>query len=111
MDSRCIHGFPTQQCGACRTCPHGLTASACVRCRALASAAGRQRSAPSVKTHPSEEHAGFEIFYVPALSGWQYRAPDSAPSPLSYRSAFLTRKAVDQVRAAADPKRSATRTS
>lgn len=46
---------------------------------------------------PSEEHAGFEIFFVPAVNGWQYRAPDSEPSPLSYRSAFLARKAVDQL--------------
>ena len=30
-------------------------------------------------------------------SGWRYRGPDEAASPLSYRSAFLARKAVDQL--------------
>jgi hypothetical protein len=70
----------------------------------------RQGRTPSAATPPSEEHAGFEIFYVPAVSGWQYRAPDSAPSRLSYRSAFLARKAVEQLRAAPDVKRSAKRT-
>ena len=43
------------------------------------------------------KHAGFEIFYVPEVSGWQYRAPDSTTSALSYRSVFLARKAVDEV--------------
>ena len=46
---------------------------------------------------PVEEHLGYEIFYVPAVSGWQYRDPDARQSPLSYRSAFLARKAVDQL--------------
>ena len=109
MTSQCIHGFPNQQCAACRTCPHGVVTSGCVRCRTVAAAAGRQRPTPSVATHPSEEHAGFEIFYVPAVSGWQYRGPDSAPSRLSYRSAFLARKAVDELRSTSGAKRSAKR--
>ena len=40
-------------------------------------------------------HAGHEIFYEAAVSGWRYRAADAAASTLSYRSAFLARKAVD----------------
>jgi hypothetical protein len=110
MTSQCIHGFPDQQCAACRTCPHDVVASGCVRCRAVAAAPGRHGRTLSVVTPPSEEHAGFEIFYVPAVSGWQYRAPDSAPSRLSYRSAFLARKAVDELRATPAVKRSAKRT-
>jgi hypothetical protein len=49
-----------------------------------------------------EAHRGFEIYYVPELSGWQFRAPDSGPSPLSYRSTFLARKAIDEITAPVD---------
>jgi hypothetical protein len=90
----CIHGFATDQCVSCRTCPHGQMTSACVRCRAALSA--RSASGAAID-HPSEEHAGFEIFFEPAVSGWRYRGKDAAASELSYRSAFLARKAVDQL--------------
>jgi len=70
-------------------------ASSCVRCRATLAA--RPSSKTPVASHPSEKHAGFEIFFEPAVSGWRYRGPDEAASTLSYRSAFLARKAVDQL--------------
>jgi hypothetical protein len=95
MSTQCIHGFLTDQCVSCRTCPHGQMTSNCVRCRATLTA--RPSSKTPVVTYPSEEHAGFEIFFEPAVSGWRYRGPDEAASPLSYRSAFLARKAVDQL--------------
>jgi hypothetical protein len=44
-----------------------------------------------------EERQGWEIFYVPAVTGWQVRAPESEALPDSYRSLFLARKAVDQM--------------
>jgi hypothetical protein len=44
-----------------------------------------------------QEHAGYEIFFEPAVSGWRYRAAESAASQLSYRSAFLARKAIDEL--------------
>jgi hypothetical protein len=56
--------------------------------------------------HPSEERAGFEIVYVPELSGWQVRSDDSPPSDESYRSIFLARKAADDMAAAASAKES-----
>jgi hypothetical protein len=92
MTAQCIHGFPTQHCNACRTCPHDQVTSTCARCRA--EAAVRRRSQPEVE-HAPQEHAGYEIFYEPAVSGWRFRGTDEAASQLSYRSAFLARKAVD----------------
>jgi hypothetical protein len=56
--------------------------------------------------HPSEERAGFEIVYVPELSGWQVRSEDSAASEESYRSIFLARKAADDLASAASAKES-----
>lgn len=50
---------------------------------------------------PDEERNGWQIYYVPELSGWQIRQPDAAPMPDSYRSLFLARKAVDRM--VADP--------
>src|SRR4029079_11294641 len=58
----------------------------------------------STQTYPSEQHAGFEMYYEPAVTGWLYRGADAAPSHLSYRSAFLARKAVDEL--AAPPRES-----
>ncbi|MGZ6255727.1 MAG: hypothetical protein ACXWMB_01775 [Candidatus Limnocylindria bacterium] len=49
--------------------------------------------------HPSEERAGFEIVYVPELSGWQVRSDDTVASDESYRSIFLARKAADELAA------------
>jgi hypothetical protein len=48
---------------------------------------------------------GFEIVFTPEVSGWQYRAPDSSLSRMSYRSAFLTRKAVDALGAEPAPEK------
>ena len=96
----CIHGFRTEECASCRTCPHGLNASRCGRCVAATRAVSRRPRVVSTQTYPSEQHAGFEIFYEPAVTGWHYREADAAPSPLSYRSAFLARKAVDELAAA-----------
>jgi len=96
----CIHGFRTEECASCRTCPHGLNASRCGRCVAATRAVSRRPRILSTQTYPSEQHAGFEIYYEPAVTGWLYRGADAAPSPLSYRSAFLARKAVDELAAA-----------
>ena len=100
MTSPCIHGFRTDQCSACRSCPHGLVSSRCGRClKAVSTPALRRASLNTHGAHPSEERAGFEIFYEPALNGWRYRADEAAPSVESYRSVFLARKAVDQLAA------------
>jgi hypothetical protein len=98
MTAPCIHGFRTDECNACRSCPHGLVISRCGRClKASSTPAGRQALLVSHDDHPSEERSGFEIFYVPALSGWQVRADDDVASDESYRSVFLARKAVDEL--------------
>jgi hypothetical protein len=111
MTAPCIHGFDAQQCASCHTCPHGLTASRCGRCAAASTTAARRRPKPAVDTPPPVKHAGFEIFYVPEVSGWQYRAPDSSTSALSYRSIFLARKAVDEVADGAKAPRAAKKAS
>jgi hypothetical protein len=95
MTSLCIHGFPADHCASCRNCPHGLVTSRCARCRATAAARTRRVAVPDAP--PSEEHAGYEIFFDPTVNGWLYRAPDATASSQSYRSAFLARKAVDQL--------------
>ena len=96
MNSLCIHAFRSDECAACRTCPHGLVSSRCGRClKAVSTPALRQKVIRDPGVHPAEEHAGFEIVYVPALNGWQIRADGAVASAESYRSAFLARKAVD----------------
>jgi hypothetical protein len=95
MTPLCIHGFRSEHCASCRTCPHGLVTAGCGRCLAASTSAARRRPAVTLETPPSEEHAGFEIFYVPAVTGWQFRRPEAASSELSYRSVFLARKAID----------------
>ena len=96
-DSSCIHGFADGQCAACRTCPHGLVASRCSRCISADTIAARRRLPPATQAQgAAEEREGWEIFYAPAVSGWQIRRPDEAPLPDSYRSLFLARKAVDR---------------
>ena len=100
LTALCIHGFRTEECASCRTCPHGLNASRCGRCIAATRAVSRRPRVVSTQTYPSEQHAGFEIYYEPTVSGWHYRGADAAPSLLSYRSAFLARKAVDELAAA-----------
>lgn len=98
MTPVCIHGFRAEHCASCRTCPHGLTSSRCGRCRAAETSAARRLAIlTSGNQPPSVKHQGFEIFWVPALDGWQYRAPDSAASAESYRSVFLARKAIDRL--------------
>jgi hypothetical protein len=98
MTSACKHGFPIEHCAACRTCPHGLTTSGCGRCLATAAAASRRRvtAAPTEGT-ATQDHDGFEIYYVPEVNGWQFRGPESPASPESYRSVFLARKAIDRL--------------
>jgi hypothetical protein len=92
-----MHGFPVEQCASCRTCPHGLSAARCGRCLTESTAAARRRAAAAAPpAHPSEEHQGWEIFYVPAVSGWQVRQPEAEVLEGSFRSAFLARKAVDE---------------
>ena len=99
MTSACKHGFPTEQCAACRTCPHGLTAGGCGRCSAVAAAATRHRVRPTLDAHAASlvAHDGFEIYYAPEESGWHFRGPESVHSTQSYRSVFLARKAIDQL--------------
>ena len=101
MTIPCIHGFRTEECTACRSCPHGLVTSRCSRCiKASSTPAGRKALLVAHGDHPSEERAGFEIFYVPELNGWQVRGDGAIPSSESYRSIFLARKAVDDLAAA-----------
>ena len=97
--THCIHGFPTEHCVSCRTCDHGQLASACPKCRAVTTVRKVPEPTGDLSTH---EHAGHEIFYDPAVSGWRYRTSDETTSPLSYRSAFLARKAVDAREQAGD---------
>jgi hypothetical protein len=93
----CFHGFPVEQCASCRTCSRGLTAGRCGRCLAESTVAGRRRLASSPAPEPpSEEHQGWQILYVPAVSGWQVQPPEADVMEGSYRSAFLARKAVDE---------------
>jgi hypothetical protein len=101
MTAACIHGFRTEECTSCRTCPHGLVTSRCARCiRASSTPAGRKALLVSHDDHPTEQRAGYEIVYVPELSGWQLRSDDAAASDASYRSIFLARKAADELAAA-----------
>jgi hypothetical protein len=72
--SPCIHGFEAGQCASCHP-----------------------PNPPDAPQPIDEERDGWQIFYVPDLSGWQIRRPDTAPTPDSYRSLFLARKAVDQM--------------
>ena len=76
--SPCIHGFTRGQCASCQPTAAGV-------------------SAPKSIEGDVEDRQGWEIFYVPAVSGWQVRAPESEVLPDSYRSLFLARKAVDQM--------------
>jgi hypothetical protein len=47
---------------------------------------------------PSEEHRGYEIFYVAGERSWYYRADaDSPTSNVSFRSQFQARRAIDQL--------------
>jgi hypothetical protein len=101
MSTECIHGFPAQQCASCRTCAHGQMTASCARCRATTTTRTRSASKVAEPERPSEDHAGFEIFYEPAVSGWRYRAAGASASVLSYRSAFLARKAADALPAGA----------
>jgi len=101
MSTECIHGFPAQQCASCRTCAHGQMTANCARCRATTTTRSRSASKVAEPERPSEDHAGFEIFYEPAVSGWRYRAEGASASVLSYRSAFLARKAADALPAGA----------
>jgi hypothetical protein len=72
--------------------------SRCGRCiRASSTPAGRKAQLVQHGDHPSEERHGFEIVWVPELSGWQVRAPGGLPSDESYRSIFLARKAADEM--------------
>ncbi|MGH2457061.1 MAG: hypothetical protein ACRDHD_12495 [Candidatus Limnocylindria bacterium] len=98
MSSICIHGFRAEQCASCRSCPHGLAAGKCGRCIAASTSAARRRIVRSPVLEPAtEHHNGFEIFFAPAVNGWQFRSPDLAPSRESYRSVFLARKAIDSL--------------
>jgi hypothetical protein len=60
-------------------------------------AAALKRKVGTDTAQPAEEHRGFEILYVPEVSGWQFRGPDDSLSPVSYRSVFLARKAIDAI--------------
>lgn len=62
---------------------------------AESSAVARRKPVLASQPQPDEEREGWEIFFVPALSGWQVRAPEAAVMDGSFRSLFLARKAVD----------------
>ena len=101
MSTDCIHGFPAQHCSSCRTCAHGQVTASCTRCRAKTTTRSRSATIAADPERPSEDHEGFEIFYEPAVSGWRYRSEGASASVLSYRSAFLARKATDALPAGA----------
>ncbi len=104
MSDQCIHGFLTEQCVSCRTCPHGQVTTACARCRAPATT--RKAAKVAAPVPPDETHGDYEVYYEPEVSGWRYRSAESVPSRLSYRSAFLARKAIDQLGAEPEAKAS-----
>jgi hypothetical protein len=104
MSAQCIHGFPTQQCIACRTCQHGQVTSTCTRCRAPVTTRQVAAAAAAAPVPATEAHGDYEVFYEPEVSGWRYRSAESEASRLSYRSAFLARKAIDQLAAEPAPK-------
>jgi hypothetical protein len=89
MSVSCIHGFQQGQCATCSPVD--------------------SRPADSATDGTSEERQGWEIFYVPAVSGWQLRSPEATVVPDSYRSLFLARKAVDHMIANPPPARPAKR--
>jgi hypothetical protein len=92
------------------TCSHGFQKARCARCNAETTATARRRtSAVPAATPPSEEHRGWNIFYEPAVSGWQVRAPEAATMEGSFRSLFLARKAVDEWIANPPPARASNR--
>jgi len=101
MPHYCVHGFRTAECASCRICSHGFVTSRCAQCNAprrVQSARFARASASGLLTETPEPitYSGFEIFYVPQVSGWRFRAnADAPPSALSYRSVFLARKAID----------------
>lgn len=105
MSGPCIHGFPTEQCISCRTCPHGQVTTTCTRCRTPV--VTRKAELAAAPVPPAEVHGDYEVYFEPAVSGWRYRAADDAPSRLSYRSAFLARKAIDQLGSEPEGKSSA----
>jgi hypothetical protein len=94
MPSDCVHGFNAQHCSQCRTCPHGLTTSRCNRCTSAVAIRAAAKLMPPPQ--PSEEHRGFEIFFIPQQRSWYYRDDPDAPLPRdSYRSAFLAKAAIN----------------
>lgn len=97
MSAQCIHGFPTQQCISCRTCPHGQVTTTCARCRAPVTTRKVVADAAAAPVPATETHGDYEVYYEPEVSGWRYRSTESEPSRLSYRSAFLAHKAIDQL--------------
>jgi hypothetical protein len=93
ITTQCIHGFAREQCVSCRNCEHGQTISACSKCR---TPTAMRRVPDPTGDLTAHEHDGFEIFFDPAVTGWRYRDADARASRLSYRSAFLARKAVSE---------------
>jgi hypothetical protein len=67
----------------------------------------RKADLAAIPIPPSEIHGDYEVYFEPAVSGWRYRTSDDAPSRLSYRSAFLARKAIDQLGSEPEGKSSA----
>lgn len=93
MALQCLHGFPSEQCASCRTCPHGSTTSRCGRCADPISSRAAAKVVPD--DQPVAEHRGYEIFFVPRERSWYYRAPDQSASRESFASGFRARRAVD----------------
>ena len=94
MAINCVHHMAPEQCARCRTCPHGLMTSQCSRCANAVLARAAAKAVPPAQ--PTEEHRGYEIFFIPAERSWYYRDDPEAPLPeMSYRSAFQARRAID----------------
>jgi hypothetical protein len=104
MTDRCIHGFNAQICASCRRCAHGLIDARCGVCNPRTAREAMLMLANDAP-RASEEHRGYEIQYVAGERSWYYRADaESAPSRLSFRSAFQARRAIDELLDAGPPK-------
>ena len=94
MSLNCVHGIPPTHCSRCRTCAHGLMTSNCGRCANAVLSRAAEKAVPAAQ--PSQEHRGYEVFFVPEERSWYYRDDPEAPLPEnSYRSAFLGKRAID----------------
>ena len=108
MTAPCIHGFRTEECTSCRTCPHGLVASRCGRCiRASSTPAGRKALLVATRRAPFRgARAASRSCTSPSSADGRCARRTRSISDESYRSIFLARKAADDLASAASAKES-----